>query len=239
MFDPTVGVWRAMRLAAAAAAVVAVAAAAPASTAAPAEPILGRWTFAGGVIDFVQRGPGRFANVVITQRPGVICPAVNDRDGQIVLAKRGARAYAGSWVWFDATTCRPAGKGALTITVAADGSTATMVANPPPGLESRPVTFRLTRSAARGSAQLVGAVGPAFTISLRGPRTLKAGRYTLVVDDQAQVHNFRLIGSGVNQAITTVPFVGRRTTTVVLRKGRYTFLCDPHASSLRGSFTVS
>lgn len=90
---------------------------------------------------------------------------------------------------------------------------------------------------------LLGTVGPDFTISLKrgGVRvkTLKRGTYTLVVRDRSDFHNFRLRGPGVNRAITSVLFVGRKTVTVRLRPGRYTFLCDPHSFDMRGSFRVT
>ena len=35
--------------------------------------------------------------------------------------------------------------------------------------------------------------------------------------------------------MTTVPFVGTKKVTVTLKKGTYTFVCDPHASSMKGT----
>jgi hypothetical protein len=90
---------------------------------------------------------------------------------------------------------------------------------------------------------LAGTVGPSFTISLKkaGVRvtTLRRGSYTITVNDRSDFHNFRLRGPGVNRAITTVAFIGRRSATVTLRPGRYTFLCDPHSIDMRGSFRVT
>jgi hypothetical protein len=90
---------------------------------------------------------------------------------------------------------------------------------------------------------LAGTVGPGFTIFLKkaGTRvtTLRRGSYAITVTDRSDFHNFRLRGPGVNRAITGVSFVGRRTVTVTLRPGRYTFLCDPHADSMRKSFRVT
>ena len=90
---------------------------------------------------------------------------------------------------------------------------------------------------------LSGTVGPSFTISLkRGTAkvtTVKRGRYTIRVNDRSDFHNFRLRGPGVNRAVTTVGFVGRKSVTVTLRPGRYTFLCDPHPTDMRGSFRVT
>jgi plastocyanin len=54
------------------------------------------------------------------------------------------------------------------------------------------------------------------------------------------MHNFHLKGPGVNKQITSVAFVGTKTVTVKLTKGKYTYVCDPHATipSMKGTFTV-
>jgi plastocyanin len=66
---------------------------------------------------------------------------------------------------------------------------------------------------------------------------LKAGTYTITVQDKASDHNFRLKGPGVNKT-TSVSGKGTTTWTVTLKKGSYTYVCDPHASFMKGSFTV-
>ena len=81
-----------------------------------------------------------------------------------------------------------------------------------------------------------GTVGPGFTISLAKKPT-KAGKTTFVLNDKSSIHNFRLKGPGVNVA-TKVPATGSKSFTVTLKKGKYTFLCDPHPSSMKGSFTI-
>jgi plastocyanin len=82
-----------------------------------------------------------------------------------------------------------------------------------------------------------GTVGPGDTIGLAA-KPKRPGTYRLVVRDLADEHNFRLRGPGVNVA-TTVGGTGTRTFTVRLKPGRtYTFVCDPHADEMRGSFTV-
>jgi plastocyanin len=91
---------------------------------------------------------------------------------------------------------------------------------------------------------LTATVGPAATISLRTSRgarvtRLRAGRYRLVVRDRSSMHNFHLLGLGVNKR-TGVVFRGTTTWTVSFRKGRiYRFRCDPHAARMRGSFRVT
>jgi plastocyanin len=93
--------------------------------------------------------------------------------------------------------------------------------------------------------KLVGTVGPGFTISLTKSgakvRTLKKGKYTIVVHDKSKIHNFHLTGRGVNKVITSVVFVGTKTVTVTLKPGTYKFVCDPHKTipSMRGSFKVT
>ncbi len=86
------------------------------------------------------------------------------------------------------------------------------------------------------TAKLSGTVGPGFTISLAKKPT-KAGKYTLTVADKSRIHNFHLRGKGVNVK-TSVPATGKTTFTVTLTKGTFTYLCDPHPTSMRGSFTI-
>ena len=83
---------------------------------------------------------------------------------------------------------------------------------------------------------LSGTVGPGFTIVMKKKPT-KAGKYKLVVADKSSIHNFHLKGPGVNVA-TGVGAVGTKTFTITLKRGRYTFVCDPHATVMKGSFTI-
>jgi plastocyanin len=84
--------------------------------------------------------------------------------------------------------------------------------------------------------KLTGSVGPGFTISMAKKPT-KAGKYTLVVSDKSSIHNFHLAGPGVNVK-TSVAATGSKTFKITLKKGKYSFICDPHASSMRGSFRI-
>jgi plastocyanin len=83
--------------------------------------------------------------------------------------------------------------------------------------------------------KITGTVGPGFTISMKKPT--KAGKYTLVVSDKSSIHNFHLKGPGVNVK-TSVGATGSKTFKITLTKGKYTFVCDPHASTMHGSFTI-
>jgi plastocyanin len=102
----------------------------------------------------------------------------------------------------------------------------------------------LVLSAPAGAAPKVvnGSVGPGFTISLtsggKKVTSLKAGTYRFDVSDRSPIHDFHLSGPGVNKVITAVSFQGRRSVTVKLKRGTYRYVCDPHASFMKGSFRV-
>jgi len=89
---------------------------------------------------------------------------------------------------------------------------------------------------------LNGAVGPGFTITLtqggKKVSKLKAGAYVFKIADKSSAHNFHLTGPGVNKK-TSVGGTGTTTWTLTLKKGTYKYVCDPHASFMKGSFTVS
>jgi plastocyanin len=92
------------------------------------------------------------------------------------------------------------------------------------------------------SGTLRASVGPEFEISLTdasGNRVtqLDPGTYTIVVDDKSDFHNFHLSGPGVNER-TGVESVGTTTWTVTFVEGRYTYVCDPHSTMMRGAFVV-
>jgi plastocyanin len=85
--------------------------------------------------------------------------------------------------------------------------------------------------------------GPGFTISLKtaagkAVKTMTTGTYTVAVRDRSTLHNAHLVGPGYNRR-TTVPFVGSQTWKVRLaRVGTLRFLCDPHASQMKGSAKI-
>jgi hypothetical protein len=90
---------------------------------------------------------------------------------------------------------------------------------------------------------LSASVGPGFEISLKDAdgadvTTLPAGSYTINVDDQSDIHNFHLTGTGVDEA-TVVGESGMTTWDVTLEAGSYHFQCDPHASTMNGDFEVT
>lgn len=99
-----------------------------------------------------------------------------------------------------------------------------------------------TASAATKTKTLTGTVGPGFTITLKSGssavKKLAPGAYKIVIHDKSNIHNFHLAGPGVNKS-TSVSAVTTVTWKVTLKKGTYKFVCDPHKTIMKGSFTVS
>ena len=93
--------------------------------------------------------------------------------------------------------------------------------------------------------KLLGVVGKndAFEITLtnkgKSVKTLKAGTYTFVVQDDSSIHNYELDGpKGKSWTFTSVGFKGTKTITVKLAKGKYKAYCAPHESFMFQKFTV-
>jgi hypothetical protein len=89
---------------------------------------------------------------------------------------------------------------------------------------------------------LTGVVGPGFTIRLTDStgaavKHLDPGTYTIQVQDLSDQHNFHLTGPGVDQATDVEP-TGTVTWTVTFADGSYRFQCDPHQTTMFGTFTV-
>jgi plastocyanin len=102
-----------------------------------------------------------------------------------------------------------------------------------------------TSATAKDKFQLKGEVyaNSAFKIEMKNAagrplKTVKRGTYRIKIEDKATIHNFRLKGPGVNKA-TSVGGRAETIWTVRLRPGTYTYKCDPHASTMRGSFRVT
>jgi plastocyanin len=94
------------------------------------------------------------------------------------------------------------------------------------------------------SGKLEGETGPGFEIEVKmngeDAESVPAGTYTLDVEDKSEMHNFHLIGPGVDEEVTDVAFVGEKSVTVTLKPGTYTYQCDPHAASgMKGTFEVT
>jgi plastocyanin len=79
--------------------------------------------------------------------------------------------------------------------------------------------------------------GPGFTITM-SKKSVKAGTYVITVKDRSNIHNFHLIGPGVNKK-TSVAAVKTYTWKVALKKGTYKFICDPHKTIMKGTLKVT
>ena len=90
--------------------------------------------------------------------------------------------------------------------------------------------------------KLVAVVGTndAFVISLRDASgnavtQLAPGTYDIAVSDRSEEHNFHLKGPGVDMS-TPIGEKQETTWTVTIGEGRFTYVCDAHASQMRGYF---
>lgn len=101
-----------------------------------------------------------------------------------------------------------------------------------------------TGTGAEASNELLATVGPGFTITLTtadgaAVTSLPAGDYKIAVDDKSDIHNFHLTGPGDVDVMTEVSEVTKVDWDVTLEAGTYTYQCDPHASTMNGSFEVT
>lgn len=91
--------------------------------------------------------------------------------------------------------------------------------------------------------KLLATVGPKATISLRSASgaplaSVKAGTYSIVVRDRSKLHNFHLVGAGVNKR-SAVTAVGTTTWKLKLSKGALRFYSDTAPKTLKGSVRVT
>jgi hypothetical protein len=98
-------------------------------------------------------------------------------------------------------------------------------------------------SGAAVSSTLHASDGPGFVVSLTfddGTAVLAPppGSYRILVDDQANDHNFHLIGPGVDMSTGTEQ-IGSATWTVTFQNNsRYVYQCDTHPAEMNGAFVV-
>jgi hypothetical protein len=108
------------------------------------------------------------------------------------------------------------------------------VGNPPP-----PTTTQQPPA----TPKLLATVGPRNTISLRSGsgaalhHGVKAGTYSVVVRDRSKLHNFHLVGKGVNRK-SAVAGVGTTTWKLKLAKGQLRFYSDRAPKTVKGSVRV-
>jgi hypothetical protein len=106
------------------------------------------------------------------------------------------------------------------------------------------VAVGIATGATTAVPKLNGTIGPGYTISLKNAqgkkvKSLKHGKYTFIVRDKANIHNFTLKGpGGRNKMITGTGFVGKKTVSVTLKKGTYRFYCTIHPF-VSGTFKVT
>jgi plastocyanin len=101
----------------------------------------------------------------------------------------------------------------------------------------------VTATANASTPKLTGETGPGYSIEVKAGskdvKTLKAGTYTIKVEDKSAIHNFHLKGPGVNK-LTGISFTGELTWKVKLKPGKYTYQCDAHAfAGMKGTFKVT
>jgi hypothetical protein len=94
---------------------------------------------------------------------------------------------------------------------------------------------------------LKGVVGPGFTISLKKGgkkvKTLKAGKYKIVVSDKGNIHDFTLERERpskpkLEKTITSVAFTGSKTITWTLKPGSWRAYCSVHEAEMHQDFKV-
>lgn len=109
------------------------------------------------------------------------------------------------------------------------------VGNPPPVTTPKPPP---------ATPKLLATVGPKSTISLRSAsgaalhHGVKAGTYSIVVRDRSKLHNFHLVGKGVNRR-SSVAAVGTTTWKLKLAKGLLRFYSDKAPKTVKGSVRVT
>ncbi len=103
------------------------------------------------------------------------------------------------------------------------------------------VALGLLAAAPSQAATYYGTVGPGAVITLKNAAgvnvsRIRAGTHTFVIRDRSSNHNFHLVKPGTDRR-TGVSFRGSRTWSVRIARGvTYRYKCDPHPSSMRGSF---
>jgi hypothetical protein len=111
-----------------------------------------------------------------------------------------------------------------------------VVGNPPPLPTPTPKPKPVT-------PKLLATVGPKSTISLKSGsgatlKSVKAGVYSITVRDRSKVHNFHLVGKGVNRKSGLVG-VSTVTWKVKLSAGALRFYSDKSPTTVKGSVKVT
>ena len=108
-------------------------------------------------------------------------------------------------------------------------------------INALPNMTQLVPSSILGGKTLQATVGPgsflAFRLDGRAIRTLKAGKYTIVVSDKSRTGNFHIKGPRLDKK-TSLKGTGRSTWTITLRKGRYHYMSDARPAA-KGTVRVT
>ncbi len=107
-----------------------------------------------------------------------------------------------------------------------------VVGNPPPPPPPPPVV-----------PKLLATVGPKNTISLKSAsgatlKSVKAGTYSITVRDRSKLHNFHLVGKGVNRKSGLVA-AATLTWKLKLSAGTLRFFSDKSPKTVKGSIKVT
>jgi NitT/TauT family transport system substrate-binding protein len=102
-------------------------------------------------------------------------------------------------------------------------------------ISTLPNMTQLIPASVSGGKTLQATVGASFaTLRLDGKvvTTLKAGKYTIVVNDGSATRAFKLVGPGVSKT-TSVKGTGRATWTLTLKRGTYKYSSGAGTRTLR------
>jgi plastocyanin len=103
-------------------------------------------------------------------------------------------------------------------------------------------------SSGTSTPTLKGVVGPGYSVSLtkggKKVKTLKAGKYKIVVSDKSDFHNSVLEREQpekpkLEKDITGTGFTGSKTVTMTLKPGSWRFYCSVHESQMHQDFKVT
>jgi hypothetical protein len=103
-------------------------------------------------------------------------------------------------------------------------------------------------SSSTSTPTLKGVVGPGYTISLKKGgkkvKTLRTGKYKIVVSDKASIHNFTLEREKPSKPhfekhITATAFVGTKTIIWTLKPGSWRAYCSIHEPMMHQDFKVT
>jgi hypothetical protein len=95
---------------------------------------------------------------------------------------------------------------------------------------------------------LKGVVGPGYSISLKmggkKVKTLKAGKYKIVVSDKSSIHNFTLerekpSSPHMEKHITSTASTGSKTITWTLKPGSWRAYCSVHEALMHQDFKLT